>query len=130
MRAERPVVDNIRAVFQELRDLTASSEDIISDSNCWGCNSPTEARDVDYEYDWRIGEGFRLTITKRLPGSVCLSEVCGVNYQQSGLHDRFLNAVALGMSRLGDDSLSESLVRRMQDPREYTSFTPSIPFAH
>ncbi len=120
-----PRMAMLREAFSGLNKLKLEGGEIIVPGECYGCGSRTRVAQIDYEYDWHpFGQSSRLTIAKKLPGLICINELCLLNYQDSRLRDRFLRAVAVGLSMLGDRTLERELALREKDPTEYALVSP------
>lgn len=119
----------LREAFSGLNKLKLEGGEIIVPGECYGCGSRTRVAQIDYEYDWHpFGQSSRFTIAKKLPGLICINELCLLNYQDSRLRDRFLRAVAVGLSSLGDRTLERILERNEQNPLKNALVSP-IPSA-
>lgn len=96
----------------------------VNTENCISCGSETKAQDIPYTYEWQLSETFGVTIAKSLPGSRCVNVYCDIPYMQTNLRENFLDAVAMGLSRLGDNTLLRERMVRASDPSNYRSFSP------
>lgn len=101
--------------FRELGQLKADISELVDPGNCLVDNIPGKKALVPYDYTTQPdGDNVSMTVTRMLPGFECTSPkgVCGATWQDSRIRNRFLEAAALGLARLGDSTLHRYLSER------------------
>ena len=101
--------------FGELGELRVDPAEIVDPGECPVDNIPGKKATVAYEYRTQPDkDGVSVTVTKLLPGFECTApkDACGATWHDTKVRSRFLEAVAIGLSRSGDSGLATYLFRR------------------